>query len=67
MLGTGHDHFYTTIHAESADAAYAAFADRILHTQPSYNREKLIAEMKNKIHVVQLARDGGLRAVTEVV
>ena len=27
MLGTGHDHFYTTIHAESADAAYAAFAD----------------------------------------
>lgn len=67
MLGTGHDHFYTTIHAESADAAYAAFADRILHTQPAYNREELIAEMKNKIHVVQLARDGGLRAVTEVV
>lgn len=67
MLGTGHDHFYTTIHAESAEAAYAAFADRILHTQPAYDRTDLIAEMKKKIHVVQLSRDGALRAVTEVV
>ena len=67
MLGTGHDHFYTTIHAESAEAAYAAFADRILHTQPAYNRTDLIAEMKKKIRVVQLSRDGALRAVTEVV
>ena len=67
MLGTGHDHFYTTIHAESADAAYAAFADRILHTQPAYDRTDLIAEMKKKIRVVQLSRDGALRAVTQVV
>lgn len=67
MLGTGHDHFYTTIHAESADAAYAAFADRILHTQPAYDRTDLIAEMRKKIRVVQLSRDGALRAVTEVV
>ena len=67
MLGTGHDHFYTTIHAESADAAYAAFADRILHTQPAYDRTDLIAEMRKKIRVVQLSRDGSLRAVTEVV
>ena len=67
MLGTGHDHFYTTIHAESAEAAYAAFADRILHTQPAYDRGELIEEMKKKIRVVQLSRDGTLRAVTEVV
>ncbi len=67
MLGTGHDHFYTTIHAESPDAAYAAFADRILHTQPAYNRTELISEMKNKLRVVQLSRDGALRAVTAVV
>mgnify|MGYP003292373114 FL=1 len=67
MLGTGHDHFYTTIHAESAEAAYAAFADRILHTQPAYDRTDLMAEMRKKIRVVQLSRDGALRAVTEVV
>lgn len=67
MLGTGHEHFYTTIHAESAEAAYAAFADRILHTQPAYNRSELIEEMKKKIRVVQLARDGGVRAITEIV
>ncbi|MBP3397394.1 MAG: Flp pilus assembly complex ATPase component TadA [Alphaproteobacteria bacterium] len=67
MLGTGQDHLYTTIHAESAEAAYAAFADRILHTQPAYDRADLMAEMKKKIRVVQLSRDGALRAVTEVV
>ena len=67
MLGTGHDHFYTTIHAESAEAAYAAFADRILHTQPAYDRAQLMTEMRKKIRVVQLSRDGALRAVTEVV
>ncbi len=67
MMGTGHDHFYTTIHAESAEAAYAAFADRILHTQPAYERSELIAEMKHKLRVVQLSREGSLRAVTEVV
>jgi len=67
MMGTGHDHFYTTIHAESSDAAYAAFADRILHTQAAYDRAELIAEMQKKLHVVQLSRDGALRAVTEVV
>ena len=67
MLGTGHDHFYTTIHAENAEAAYAAFADRILHTQPAYDRADLMAEMKKKIRVVQLSREGTLRAVTEVV
>ena len=67
MMGTGHQHFYTTIHAESADAAYSAFADRILHTQPAYNRTDLIIEMKKRIHVVQLSRDGTDRAVTEIV
>jgi type IV secretion system protein VirB11 len=67
MMGTGHDHFYTTIHAESAEAAYAAFADRILHTQPAYSRAELVAEMKKKLHVVQLSRDGAVRAVVEVV
>lgn len=67
MMGTGHGHFYTTIHAESADAAFAAFADRILHSGPAYNRTDLIKEMKSKIHVVQLSRDGSTRAVTEVV
>ena len=30
MIETGHDHFYTTIHAESVEATYAVFADRIL-------------------------------------
>lgn len=67
LMGTGHDHFYATIHAESAESAYEAFADRILHTQPAYNRKDLIEEMKRKIRVVQLSRDGATRAITEIV
>jgi len=67
MMGTGHNHFYSTIHSESATAAYGAFADRILHTQPAYNRTDLIKEMKEKIHVVQLSRSGSDRAVTEII
>ncbi|MDR2268985.1 MAG: Flp pilus assembly complex ATPase component TadA [Rickettsiales bacterium] len=67
MMGTGHNHFYTSIHAESAEAAYGAFVDRILHTQPAYDRTDLIKEMKSKVHVVQLARDGSDRAVIDVV
>ncbi|MDR1826363.1 MAG: Flp pilus assembly complex ATPase component TadA [Rickettsiales bacterium] len=67
MMGTGHNHFYTTIHAETAGAAYSAFADRILHTQPSYDRSDLIKEMKSKVRVVQLSREGSDRAVTEII
>jgi type IV secretion system protein VirB11 len=67
MMGTGHNHFYTTIHAEGAEAAFGAFADRILHARPAYDRADLIREMKKKIHVVQLSRDGSDRAVTEVI
>ena len=67
MLGPVHERVYTRTHAENAEAAYSAFADRILHTQPAYNRAELIAEMKKKIRVVQLSRDGDLRAVTEVL
>ena len=67
LLRTGHKHFYTTIHAESAEEAYKRFASLILELQPAYNSEELINEMRSKIHVVQLSRDGSLRAVTEVV
>ena len=51
---------------ESSEAAYAAFADRILHSYPTMDRKKTIEEMKHKLRVVQINRDGNLRAVTEV-
>ena len=58
LMGSGHDNCYATIHAESPDAAYKAFIDRILHTYPALNRDKLIIEMKKRLHVVQINRDG---------
>ena len=66
LLGAGHGNGLATIHAESSEAAYAAFADRILHSYPTMDRKKVIEEMRQKLRVVQINRDGNLRAVTEV-
>lgn len=66
LMGSGHDNCLATIHAESSDAAYQAFTDRILHTYPTIDRKKTIEEMRQKLRVVQINRDGNLRAVTEI-
>ena len=66
LMGSGHDNCLATIHAESSEAAYNAFVDRIMHTSPNIDRNKTIEEMKKKLRVVQINRDGNLRAVTEV-
>ncbi|MGD9638137.1 MAG: ATPase, T2SS/T4P/T4SS family [Alphaproteobacteria bacterium] len=66
LMGSGHDNCFATIHAESSEQAYKAFCDRILHTYPTIDRVKTIAEMREKLRVVQINREGNLRAVTEV-
>lgn len=66
LMGSGHDNCLATIHAESSEAAYQAFTDRILHTYPTVDRKKTIEEMRQKLRVVQINRDGNLRAVTEI-
>ena len=67
LLQSGNNHFYTTIHANSAEEAYRRFAELVLGIQSSANKETLIQEMKETICVVQLARDGGDRAIIDVV
>ena len=66
LMGSGHDNCLATIHAESSEAAYQDFTDRILHTYPTIDRKKTIEEMRQKLRVVQINRDGNLRAVTEI-
>ena len=66
LMGSGHDNCLATIHAESSEAAYKAFVDRIIHSYPGTDRAKTIEEMRKKLRVVQINRDGNLRAVTEV-
>lgn len=66
LMGSGHDNCFATIHAENSEQAYKAFCDRILHSYPTIDRSKTIAEMREKLRVVQINRDGNLRAVTEV-
>ncbi len=66
LMGSGHDNCLATIHAESSSAAYEAFVDRIAHDNPTIDRRKTIEEMRKKLRVVQINRDGNLRAVTEI-
>ena len=66
LMGSGHENCFATIHAESPDSAYKAFIGRILHSYPTTDREKTYREMKEKLRVVQINRDGNIRAVTEV-
>ena len=66
LMGSGHDNCLATIHAESSEAAYQAFTDRIMHSYPQTDRKKTIEEMHKKLRVVQINRDGNLRAVTEI-
>ncbi len=67
LMNTGHKHFYSTIHAESPESAYKAFVDRILHTFPNLNQEKALEEMRQKVRVVQINREGNIRAITDIV
>ncbi|MDD4519584.1 MAG: ATPase, T2SS/T4P/T4SS family [Alphaproteobacteria bacterium] len=66
LMGSGHENCFATIHAESAEAAYKAFIGRILHTYPTIDREKTYREMKDKLRVVQINRNGNIRAVTAI-
>jgi len=66
LMNTGHDNCFATIHADSAVEAYQAFLSRILHSSPGMDREKTLKEMREKVKVVQINRDGNIRAVTEI-
>ncbi len=67
LMNTGHKHFYATIHAETPDLAYKTFIDRIIHTFPNLNQEQALKEMRDKIHVVQIGREGNIRTITDIV
>ena len=66
LMGSGHDNCLATIHAESSEAAYEAFVDRILHSYPTIDREKTIKEMHRKLRVVQINRDGNLLSLIHI-
>lgn len=67
LMRSGHDHFYASIHAESPDSAYARFSGLIVDAGSKVNPDKLVKEMEKKLHVIQISKDGGLRAVTAIV
>ena len=66
LMGSGHENCFATIHADSAAEAYNAFMSRILHSSPTMDREKTLKEMREKVKVVQINRNGNIRAVTEI-
>ena len=66
LMNSGHDNCFATIHAESPEAAYQAFISRIMHTNPALDQEKTQKEMRDKLRVVQINRDGNIRAITAI-
>ena len=66
LMNTGHENCFATIHAASPDDAYKAFVNRIVHSYPNTDRQKTLQEMKDLLRVVQINRDGNIRAVTEI-
>ena len=66
LMGSGHDNCFATIHADSPENAYRAFINRILHINENYNQEELYREMKQNLRVVQINRDGNIRAITAI-
>lgn len=66
LMGSGHENCFATIHAENAEEAYKAFVARIMRTTPTIDREKTLKEMHDKLRVVQINRNGNIRAVTNI-
>ena len=66
LMNSGHENCFATIHAENPDAAYQAFISRIMHSNPELDQEKTRKEMKEKLRVVQINRDGNIRAITAI-
>jgi type IV secretion system protein VirB11 len=68
LMRSGHGHFMTTIHAETIDEALSTFMSRIAHTAPNEvnDRDRVKAEMRKRIRVIQLERIGSKRRITAV-
>ena len=67
LTGSGHGSMMTTIHAEDPEQALRAFIERIRHTQPSIDDERVFEEMKKRFTVVQINRlHNGQRVVTAI-
>ena len=66
LMSSGHDNCFATIHAENPEEAYRAFVARIMRTMPTLDRDKTLREMHEKLRVVQINRNGNLRAVTAI-
>lgn len=66
LMGSGHENCFATIHAENAEEAYKAFVARIMRTSPTLDRDKTLREMHDKLRVVQINRNGNIRAVTNI-
>ena len=70
LMNSGHENCFATIHAADPDEAYRAFIGRIAESNhqsfSGSEEEKLFKEMKDKLRVVQINRNGNIRAITEI-
>ncbi len=68
LMGSGHGHFMTTIHAKSASEALDTFMTRISHTAPGEVEDRKLAKeaMRNTLTVIQIERVGDKRRIVEI-
>lgn len=68
LMRSGHGHFMTTIHAETIDEALSTFMSRIAHTAPNEvnDRDRVKEEMRKRLRVIQLERNGAKRRITAI-
>ena len=66
LMGTGNQHYMTTIHAGDSEEAFDTFATRVQHIKPEENKDRVIASLKKRCWVIQIVREGTRRRVSEV-
>ena len=67
LTGSGHDNCFATIHAATPEEAYFALIRNIAKTSKSpINEQEMYKEAKERFRVVQINREGNIRAVTAI-
>ena len=66
LANTGHKNFFATIHAGNTEEALRAFAQRIVDSAPKLDYEQTLNSLRKKFRVVQINRNGNIRAVTSI-
>ena len=67
LIGSGHSHFWTSIHADTPSQALRAFADRVRHSDNNADSLDVIERLRKQFIIVQTQRHHDERAISDIV